>query len=84
VLQHGSVLIAHSRHAPEFPGIQDLNTEVVLPAVLADRFAARIAPLLADRSQATALSSRELESAEQLQQERYSKLDWQARVNSRK
>ncbi|MGE3316782.1 MAG: hypothetical protein AB7O26_16815, partial [Planctomycetaceae bacterium] len=79
VLQHGSILISRSHHAPEFPGICDIAPGISIPDDLPRRLSARIAPLLAERAMETELSAAEVESAGKLQMERYANIDWQNR-----
>lgn len=46
ILQHGSILLSASLHAPEFPGIQELTGHQLHSRELAELLAPRVSPLL--------------------------------------
>ena len=76
ILQHGSLLLRRSLHAPEFPGIDDLAS----PAVDAERLAFEMAEALAGAIGGPAewgvLTDTEEQLARQLAEEKYGQLDW--------
>ena len=72
VVQHGSLLLAASEHAPQFPGIADLVPDFDA-AGLADELAEVIGPLFGS-IQRGVLSPAEIARAAELQQ-RYERLE---------
>ena len=78
ILQHGSILLGRSRHAPEFPGIVDLRPR----ARINDTFAADLAEgvgRLFEAADPSQLTADEHARAEVLARERYNMLDWSRR-----
>jgi lipoate-protein ligase A len=84
VLQHGSLLIARSEHAPEFPGIRDLYPNVELPDNLPEMFIGRIAPRLAAEAVTSSFSATEAERVAVLHRDKYSTLDWHNLARNRR
>jgi len=80
VLQHGSLLLARSPHAAAFPGVLDLNSGLALEAEFAGELAGEIARVLADGGILENLTDAELSRAEDLEREKYLRLDWHRRV----
>jgi len=76
VLQHGSLLLNRSPHAPEFPGLVDLRPDVALPADLPVRLARFIGMRLSADVEAGTLTDSELTLAHRLRDERYSNRRW--------
>ncbi|MCA8993493.1 MAG: hypothetical protein KDA88_16005 [Planctomycetaceae bacterium] len=68
VLQHGSILIRRSEHAPEFPGISDLTGMTIDEQRLAEMVAAGIAQKLGTPSPLTHLPPNVQQHARQLVQ----------------
>jgi lipoate-protein ligase A len=88
VLQHGSLLLRSSRHAPEQPGLHDLAIVHLDDTALRDQLAASVARRLSDVGgddtfqelvQRSAITTPELEAARLLLRERYTNLDWKAK-----
>lgn len=74
VLQHGSLLLRRSQHAPEFPGLLDLiDTEIDVDS-LVERFANGAASLLG-QVEPGSLNPAELALSRRLANERYRHLD---------
>lgn len=87
VLQHGSVLLTSSPHAPHQPGLRDLGTLSIDDLMLRERLAQSVAArLLATSEQVFGngewrrdrLNASEMETAREFEAERYSRLDWKA------
>lgn len=76
VLQHGSLLLAASPAAPDFPGLHDLAARLVLNAGDVDQLAAALTTALGATSEIRPLTITEQERAEILSSERYQHLDW--------
>ena len=71
VLQHGSILLRQSPHAPEFPGVHEL-AEAELPSLrMSEACGPRIAMQLAQDWQDAGLSAAELHRAAELAATRY-------------
>ena len=79
ILQHGSVLLQHSQHAPQLPGIVDLTTAKLDLESLAQSFTHEIATGLELSLQASLPSDVENVTAEQLQSEKYGDEGWTLR-----
>lgn len=76
VLQHGSLLFRRSEFAPEHPGLCDL-TGCSPPTAAFDReLGARIASAVAADSSPGTLSEPEVQLAQRLETEKYSRLTW--------
>ncbi len=76
VLQHGSLLLARSAHAPEYPGLRELADLALLPRELAGVLAQRLAAVLGGAAFPASLSADELHCAAELQRAKYSGLRW--------
>jgi lipoate-protein ligase A len=79
ILQHGSVLLARSPHAPELPGLSDLLEFPIDFAALAEAFAQETAAALAFQLQHDELTQRETLAAHALHDSRYTTAAWTAR-----
>src|SRR5262245_5272229 len=79
VLQHGSILLARSRCAPELPGIQDLTGTVIDAADLARRLIPRLTARLEALPTDGKLSSEELNRAKALEEGTFATSDFVAR-----
>ena len=80
VLQHGSLLLSRSPHAPEFPGIAELVPHAILPDRLTAELAAPVAHLLALSQAPSILCPAERDRVHCLQLDRYSTLGRGPRV----
>ena len=81
VLQHGSVLLETSPHAPDIPGILDLNPGVSLPIDLAERLGISISDRLSIEglgavSRVDHWPGDAASDIARLTHERYERLDW--------
>lgn len=79
VLQHGSVLLARSPHAPELPGIAEALGVELTAAQLADAWAPRLAAAAGLALEARGLDERTAGEAERLAEEKFSQPAWLAR-----
>src|SRR5262249_39204661 len=75
ILQHGSVLLRRSDHAPQFPGLLDLAPSVVLGTDFAIAASASIGALFGTVCAEGVHDSRVLQRSEAIEP-RYQKLDW--------
>lgn len=76
VLQHGSILLERSPHAPEFPGVREL-AGVILPAKpLAQACGRRLADELCGSCDDAGLTTEELQRAETLAADKYAAINW--------
>lgn len=80
VLQHGSLLLSQSPFAPEFPGILELAPRTALPPDFPKRLAKAVAAALANETRVAPLDALETRRAEDLERERYRRLDWHRRT----
>ena len=71
VLQHGSILLALSLHAPELPGIAELTGQAVSPADLIDAWLPRLSARLPARLTPGEFSTVERQRAEAIRRERF-------------
>jgi lipoate-protein ligase A len=83
VLQHGSLLLRRSDHAPQHPGLFDLAESQpsrawtpIEEAILADRLATAVGEVLAQSPGRFSLEDEELRLATDLSATKYSRLDW--------
>lgn len=76
VLQHGSILLAASRWAPELPGLREVSGVELAPESLARELAPRLASALGVALSEIPLSPAEMQLAEQLAAEPYSAPQW--------
>ncbi|MFG0335632.1 MAG: biotin/lipoate A/B protein ligase family protein [Maioricimonas sp. JB049] len=78
ILQHGSLLLRQSEHAEEFPGICELSGIDVSEDELLAALATRVSQALAASVELGALTDRERQLAEKLEEQKYRLLDWSA------
>jgi lipoyl(octanoyl) transferase len=76
VLQHGSILLARSRCAPELLGIQELTGAAIDPADLACRWIRRLAARLGATPNDEELSSEEISRAQALEEGTFAATDF--------
>ena len=76
VLQHGSVLLEASPHAPQFPGLCDLEPGFRGDSTLNIAMADSIGALLGPSSEPAVLSVEEIRRGEDLERDRYAKGSW--------
>ena len=76
ILQHGSLLLARSPHAPELQGIYEITGRKLAGEPLAARWASEIAERLDLPLQPAKLSGLELDAARTLTLEKYSSFGW--------
>ena len=79
ILQHGSVLLQTSPHAPELPGISDLSHSDVTFESLADRFVASLSQRLNFDLQIAQPTEGELNQAGVLSRQKYDTSSWTSR-----
>jgi lipoate-protein ligase A len=79
ILQHGSLLLATSPHAPELPGIQELGGGTLDPADLAAAMAQELAPRLRLALDPQALGEPERDAARALFSGKYCRETWTRR-----
>lgn len=83
ILQHGSILLSRSPHAPEFPGICDLADAWLDSAPFGSCVGrAIVAALGAEAAVTGEIDADELRRAELLERERYRTLRWQSASSS--
>ncbi len=79
ILQHGSLLLRASPHAPQLPGLEELAaTTIDLPS-LAQRITERIASRYRWRLEPATLDPQEIARAEQIERERFGNPAWLGR-----
>lgn len=76
VLQHGSLLLATSKWAPQLPGVRDLTSRSIPPGQLAECIANRIGDLLSIRWSADELSRAERVRADEITTQRFASDHW--------
>lgn len=76
ILQHGSVLLERSPHAPDFPGIAELTGIRLDPPALSRQVGAAIAQALDADLEPAELSVAEHDAAQALERTRYSSIRW--------
>lgn len=76
VLQHGSLLLARSQHAPQFPGIGDLSSTALPDGRLAELLAGGLGRLLGDDCRFVTFDADLSRRAGKLERERYGRTDW--------
>lgn len=76
VLQHGSLILRSSPHAPEILGIQDLASDCVVPSNLREQIGSAIAEQLSDSFELGRPSLAEQQRIQELAESRYSHLNW--------
>jgi lipoate-protein ligase A len=77
ILQHGSLLMRHSPHAPSLVGIQDLVGDSMTRGPSVQEIASQLGPELGNALEITGLSDEESERASELQRQRYASIDWE-------
>ncbi len=79
LLQHGSLILAASPHAPEIPGLAEISGHAAGSGEIASRWAAEIASGLNLRLQSAALENHEEERAEDIKERKYQRPQWTKR-----
>jgi lipoate-protein ligase A len=79
VLQHGSILLQQSQHAPELPGILELTGVRLSPEQLAQAWSPRLAERLDIARERSELSSAQEELAQRIEREKFGATAWTAR-----
>lgn len=79
IVQHGSVLLRRSPHAPEFPGILDLVEDATVSVEAAAALADAVGSLAGEPAIEPSLSPCERRRAAELERTRYRALDWKHR-----
>jgi lipoate-protein ligase A len=79
ILQHGSLLLARSRFAPELPGIVELGSNQSEPGQFIDNWRCAIGQSLGLALEAGRLSPGEFASSVRLEREKYAHAAWTAR-----
>lgn len=79
ILQHGSLLLARSPHAPELPGLLELTGRKLEKEPLVERWTAQIAARLGIQLLPGKLSEPELDHVRTLTLEKYSGFGWTER-----
>jgi lipoate-protein ligase A len=79
ILQHGSLLLARSPHAPELPGLREITGQKLEHEPVIERWTAEIAPRLGLQLAAGQLSGLELDAVRTLALEKYSGFTWTER-----
>ena len=75
VLQHGSLLLKASQHAPHLPGVVDLSPGFVADETLGEQLGRAIAGVFDEPIEKHEPSANEFESAKQLRRECYAKIE---------
>lgn len=78
-MQHGSILLARSEHAPTLPGIAELAGVSIEPTDLANRLAAAFADATGWTMVADDWTEEELATASELERSKYSAGEWNER-----
>jgi lipoyl(octanoyl) transferase len=79
ILQHGSILLERSPHAPEFSGVRELASVELEPEKLSVEIGAALTKALGATVEGGGIDPGELDRAATLQGERYSALRWERR-----
>ncbi len=79
VLQHGSVILARSPHAPELPGIAEVAGQAWEAGEVIAEWGRAIGRTVGLALEPDALLPAEIQAAERLEQEKYAHVDWTAR-----
>ena len=80
ILQHGSILLQRSEHAPELPGIHDLvGKKLFAPESLATQLTARFAVAMQTRVETGCWTAIESERVPVLRSEKYADREWNER-----
>ncbi len=79
ILQHGSLLLARSPHAPELPGIAEVAGQTCEPGELVATWSRTIGEAVGLALEPDALLPAEIEAAGRLEQAKYAHVDWTAR-----
>lgn len=79
ILQHGSLLLARSPHAPELPGLLEITGKKIEHEAVVKNWTAEIAPRLGLQLAAGKLSELELDAVRTLTLEKYSSFAWTER-----
>ena len=76
LLQHGSILLSKSKHAPQLPGIQDLSGKQIASNELTDAWIHSVNRRLKFDLLPGELSAIEIQSAKKIKNERYAMKQW--------
>ncbi|WP_236624766.1 biotin/lipoate A/B protein ligase family protein [Rhodopirellula sp. SWK7] len=79
VLQHGSLLLRVSRHAPSLPGINELSSVAIEPHEIEASIAAKVGTAMGIDWQSGNLTDSELDASERIRQQRYAAAEWTGR-----
>lgn len=79
LLQHGSVLLSQSEHAPVLPGVSELNGPTISPAELAEKFLDRLRHETGWTFEPGELTEEEKSLSLQIEQEKYGSAEWTAK-----
>ncbi len=79
ILQHGSLLLKQSEHAPSYPGVRDLTVNMRLDDHLAEQIAAEVGDALGSGTLPVTLTEQDRRRAAAFEQRRYQTLDWTQR-----
>mgnify|MGYP003667378661 CR=1 FL=1 len=76
VLQHGSILLDVSPHAPELPGVVNVTPHAIAPQELAETLASSMAKAFGMKFDKFSLNETLIQRAKQIQATRFGQLDW--------
>lgn len=76
LLQHGSILLARSKHAEELLGLAEVSQIVISADELAGRWSQRLSEKIGFRLTSSSLSDSELMCADNIEQERFTNESW--------
>ncbi|EMI55395.1 lipoate--protein ligase family protein [Rhodopirellula sallentina] len=79
VLQHGSLLLRVSPHAPSLPGVLELSGAAMPPRAIAELIAAKVGEVMGMQWQAGEITDAEQDAAEQIRASRYAAAEWTGR-----
>jgi lipoate-protein ligase A len=79
VLQHGSMLLARSSHAPELSGIAEVAGQTCEPGEVITNWSRAIGQSVGIALEPDVLLPAEIEAAGRLEREKYAHVDWTAR-----
>ena len=76
VLQHGSILVTASKHAPELPGLNDLANDEIQVEELISEVANYVAAKLELDIEEVSVDKTEILMAEKIELEKFGNRDW--------
>ena len=82
LLQHGSLLLKQSEHAPGHPGVQELALDTRVDDHLGEQIAAEVAGALGSGTVRTGLNKKEQQRAAAFERQRYQTVDWRRPVSA--